>query len=105
MKGFFAAVIIILVISTASLAQNSTPDCAASPDTHDPKVMMPMLKQIGVTMPSIAARDFGYQLLPVMALPSNWIVSAKGNVMFLSDESLDKWVDAAAAALEKAAKK
>jgi len=71
----------------------------------DPKAMMPMLKQMGLSLPSIAARDFGYQLLPVMALPSNWIVSAKGNVMFSSDESLDKWVDAAAAALEKAAKK
>ena len=71
----------------------------------DPAVMTPMLKQMGLSLPSIAARDFGYELLPVMALPSNWIVSAKGNEMFFTEESMDKWVEAAAAALEKASKK
>jgi thiol-disulfide isomerase/thioredoxin len=71
----------------------------------DPAAMVPFLKNMGFSMPSIAARDFGYELLPVTGVPSNWIVSAKGNEMFLMEGTGEQWLAAATAALEKASKK
>jgi thiol-disulfide isomerase/thioredoxin len=41
----------------------------------DPKLTDVTLGQLQVTLPSIAARDFAYSLLPVMALPSNWLLT------------------------------
>ena len=37
-----------------------------------------------------------------MALPSNWVVGAKGCDLFWADGSGDVWVDRAAAAIEAA---
>ena len=39
----------------------------------DPKAMTTALQELRVSIPSIAARDFAYSIVPAMALPANWI--------------------------------
>jgi hypothetical protein len=70
----------------------------------DPKEMDTALKELKVTVPSIAARDFAYEMLPVMAIPAAWLLTPSKTVMFNADsDNLDKWLELAAGALEKAA--
>jgi hypothetical protein len=39
----------------------------------DPKAMTTALQELRVSIPSIAARDFAYSIVPAVALPANWI--------------------------------
>ena len=72
----------------------------------DPNAMNTALKELGVSIPSIAARDFAYSIVPAMALPANWIITAGKTEMFQGDaNSLEVWLESAAAAIEKAAQK
>ena len=72
----------------------------------DPNAMNTTLKELGVSIPSIAARDFAYSIVPAMALPANWIITAGKTEMFQGDaNSLEVWLESAAAAIEKAAQK
>jgi tetratricopeptide (TPR) repeat protein len=72
----------------------------------DPKAMTIALQELKVSVPSIAARDFAYSIVPAMALPANWIITPGKTEMFLSDDnSLDAWLESAAVAIEKAARK
>jgi tetratricopeptide (TPR) repeat protein len=72
----------------------------------DPKAMATALQELKVSIPSIAARDFAYSIVPVMALPANWIITPGRTEMFQGDESShEAWLESAAAAIEKAARK
>lgn len=72
----------------------------------DPSAMNKALQKVQVSIPSIAARDFAYSIVPQMAIPANWIITPDKTEMFLEDgNSLDDWMKNAAAAIEKAAKK
>ena len=72
----------------------------------DPKEMDTALKELKVTVPSIAARDFAYEMLPTMAIPAAWLLTPSKTVMFSADnDNLDKWLEVAAGAVEKAAVK
>ena len=42
----------------------------------DPKAMTTALQELRVSIPSIAARDFAYSIVPEMALPANWIITS-----------------------------
>ena len=70
----------------------------------DPSLMQPFLGELGLTLPSIAARDFAYDLVPPMALPSNWIMNPERTEMFYlrGDDTLEEWFEAASEAIEKA---
>jgi len=70
----------------------------------DPKLMDVALGQLQVTLPSIAARDFAYSLLPVMALPSNWLLTpSRTEEVTLSEPTLAAWMESVAKAIETAA--
>jgi thiol-disulfide isomerase/thioredoxin len=70
----------------------------------DPKEMDTALKELKVTVPSIAARDFAYEMLPTMAIPAAWLLTPSKTVMFSADnDNLDKWLEVAVEAVEKAA--
>ncbi len=72
----------------------------------DPKAMTSALKELKVSVPSIAARDFAYSIVPEMALPANWIITPGKTEMFAEDNSSHEvWLEAAAVAVEKAAGK
>jgi thiol-disulfide isomerase/thioredoxin len=72
----------------------------------DPAAMNKALQKVQVSIPSIAARDFAYSIVPEMATPANWIITPGKTEMFLEDgNSLDDWLKNAAAAIEKAAKR
>jgi tetratricopeptide (TPR) repeat protein len=72
----------------------------------DPKAMNTALQELKVSIPSVAARDFAYSIVPPMALPANWIVTPGKTEMFLADDnSHDAWFDDAAKAIERAAVK
>jgi thiol-disulfide isomerase/thioredoxin len=72
----------------------------------DPKAMTTALQELRVSIPSIAARDFAYSIVPEMALPANWIITSGKTEMFLGDDnSHEAWLESAAAAIEKAAGK
>ena len=72
----------------------------------DPKAMTTALQELRVSIPSIAARDFAYSIVPEMALPANWIITPGKTEMFLDHgNSLEAWLESAAAAIEKAARK
>ena len=70
----------------------------------DPKAMTQALSELKVSIPSVAARDFAYSIVPEMALPANWIITPEKTEMFHDDNnSHDAWLKEAAAAIEKAA--
>ena len=69
----------------------------------DPKAMETALKELKVNVPSIAARDFAYKILPTMAIPAAWLMTPVKTVMFnASNDVLDKWLEQAAQAVEGA---
>jgi len=72
----------------------------------DPQAMTTALQELKVSIPSIAARDFAYSIVPAMALPANWIISPGKTEMFTKDDSShDAWLQSAVTAIEKAAGK
>jgi len=72
----------------------------------DPKAMTTALRELKVSIPSIAARDFAYSIVPAMALPANWIITPGKTEMFEgNDGSHEAWLQSAVIAIEKAAKK
>jgi len=72
----------------------------------DPKQMDVALTELKVKVPSVAARNFAYSLVPEMALPSNWILTPSKTEMLMQEaSSLDVWLENTAKAIEKAATK
>ena len=72
----------------------------------DPKAMTTALQELKVSIPSIAARDFAYSIVPEMALPANWIISPGKTEMFRGDDrSHQAWLESAVTAIDKAAGK
>jgi thiol-disulfide isomerase/thioredoxin len=72
----------------------------------DPSAMKKALQKVHVSIPSIAAGEFAYSIVPAMAIPANWIITPGKTEIFQEDgNSLDDWRKNAAAAIEKAAKK
>lgn len=70
----------------------------------DPKAMETALKELKVSVPSIAARDFAYEMLPTMAIPAAWLMTPVKTAMFTADNDvLDKWLERATQAIERAA--
>jgi len=67
----------------------------------NPQAMDVALKEIKVALPSVAARDFAYELVPTMALPANWIISPSKTEIFEKDASLEEWLEAAIKACEE----
>ena len=72
----------------------------------DPKAMTTALQELKVSIPSIAARNFAYSIVPEMALPANWIITPGKTEMFAGDDtSHEAWLKSAVSAIEKAAGK
>jgi tetratricopeptide (TPR) repeat protein len=72
----------------------------------DPKAMTTALQELKVSIPSIAAHDFAYSIVPQMALPANWIITPSKTEMFGKDNSShEAWLEGAVTAIEKAAGK
>jgi tetratricopeptide (TPR) repeat protein len=72
----------------------------------DPKAMTAALQELKVSIPSIAARDFAYSIVPEMALPANWIITPGKTEMFAGEDiSHEAWFNRAVAAIEKTAGK
>jgi thiol-disulfide isomerase/thioredoxin len=72
----------------------------------DPKQMDVALGELKVNVPSVAAREFAYTLVPAMALPSNWILTPSKTEMLQQDApSLEAWLESTAKAIEAAAGK
>lgn len=71
----------------------------------DPKLMDVALGELKVRLPSIAARDFAYSLVPAMALPSNWILTPSTTEMFNTEFTQDAWVESVIKAITQAAGK
>ena len=71
---------------------------------EDPKAMTIALQELKVSVPSIAARDFAYSIVPEMALPANWIITPGKTEKFEEDNSTqDTWLKNAVKAIHKAA--
>ncbi len=71
-----------------------------------PALMGRALAQLKVSVPSVAARDFAYSMLPTMAIPANWLITPGKTQMLTGDDSaLDQWLAATTDAIEKAAKR
>jgi thiol-disulfide isomerase/thioredoxin len=69
----------------------------------DPKAMDPALKELRVTLPAVAARDFAYDIVPPMALPANRIITpSKSQIFEAPSDSLDSWLEKATKACEQA---
>jgi thiol-disulfide isomerase/thioredoxin len=66
----------------------------------NPKAMDVALKELKVALPSVAAQDFAYELVPMMALPANWIITPTKTEMFEKGATLEEWVEAAINACE-----
>jgi hypothetical protein len=62
------------------------------------------LAELKVSVPSVAAGDFAYSMLPTMAIPANWLITPGETRMMSDDETLDKWLAVTTDAIEKAAK-
>jgi tetratricopeptide (TPR) repeat protein len=70
----------------------------------NPKAMTTALQELRVSIPSIAARDFAYSIVPEMALPANWIITPGKTEMLAEDNSShEAWLQSAVTAIEKAA--
>jgi thiol-disulfide isomerase/thioredoxin len=71
----------------------------------DPKAMIKALAKFNVKIPSVAAVDFAYSIVPEQALPANWIITPRKTEMFNVDaENHDAWLEGAAKAIEAAAR-
>lgn len=72
----------------------------------DPTAMTTALQELKVSIPSIAARDFAYSIVPEMALPADWIITPGKTEMFAGDDSShEAWLNGAQMAIEQAAGK
>jgi len=72
----------------------------------DPKQMDVALGELKVRVPSVAAKNFAYSLVPEMALPSNWILTPSKTEMLTQDApTLEAWLEKTAKAIENAATK
>ena len=61
------------------------------------------LAQLKVSVPSVAARDFAYTMLPTMAIPAIWLMTPATTQMLANDyPTLDDWLAGTAAAIERA---
>jgi thiol-disulfide isomerase/thioredoxin len=69
----------------------------------NPKAMDVALKELKVALPSVAAQDFAYELVPTMALPANWIITPSKTEMFEKGATLEEWLEAAIKACEETA--
>jgi len=67
--------------------------------------MTTALQELKVSIPSIAARDYAYSIVPAMALPANWIITPEKTEVFGDSGLNEAWLESAAAAIEKAAGK
>src|ERR1700683_5759262 len=71
-----------------------------------PKAMTTALPELKVSIPSIAAHDFAYSIVPEMALPANWIITPGKTEMFGEDNSSHQaWREGAVTAIAKGAGK
>lgn len=71
-----------------------------------PALMGKALADLKVLVPSVAARDFAYSMLPTMAIPANWLITpSKTQMLSGDDDTLDHWLAATTEAIEKAAKR
>jgi thiol-disulfide isomerase/thioredoxin len=66
----------------------------------NPKAMDVALKELKVALPSVAAQDFAYELVPTMALPANWIITPSKTEMFEKGATLEGWLEEAIKACE-----
>jgi thiol-disulfide isomerase/thioredoxin len=72
----------------------------------DPEAMKNALQDLKVLVPSIAAKDFAYSLVPEMALPANWIMTRVRTEMLEGNEKThEAWLQSATEAIERAAGK
>ncbi len=71
----------------------------------DPALMGRALAELKVSVPSVAARDFAYSMLPTMAIPANWLITPGKTQMLTGDPTLDQWLAVTTDAIEKAAKR
>lgn len=70
----------------------------------DPALMGRALAELKVSVPSVAARDFAYSMLPTMAIPANWLITpGKTQMLTGDDRTLDQWLAVTTDAIEKAA--
>jgi thiol-disulfide isomerase/thioredoxin len=66
----------------------------------DPKAMDVALKELNVTLPSVAAQDFAHELVPTMALPTNWLITPSKTEMFERNATREAWLEEAIKACE-----
>jgi len=72
----------------------------------DPALMGRALAELKVSVPSVAARDFAYSMLPTMAIPANWLITPGKTQMLTGDyRTLDQWLAVTTDAIEEAAKR
>jgi thiol-disulfide isomerase/thioredoxin len=72
----------------------------------DPALMTKALTELNVSVPSVAARDIAYQMLPTMAIPANWLITPRETRMMFGDSgTLDQWLAETTNAIENAAKR
>ncbi len=72
----------------------------------DPSLMGKALGELKVSVPSVAARDFAYSMLPTMAIPANWLITPHTTQMLTGDDrTLDQWLAVTTDTIEKAAKR
>jgi thiol-disulfide isomerase/thioredoxin len=71
-----------------------------------PALMGQALAELKVSIPSVAARDFAYSMLPTMAIPANWLITPDKTQMLTGDNpTLDQWLAVTTDAIEKAAER
>ncbi len=72
----------------------------------DSALMGKALAELKVSVPSVAARDFAYSMLPTMATPANWLITpGKTQMLTGEDSTLDQWLAVTTDVIEKAAKR
>jgi len=93
-------------VEKLALRSKDRPDVAvlALNVDDDPKAMDTALKELQLKVPSIAARDFAYEILPTMAIPAAWLMTPSKTEMFTADNhGLDEWLEQATRAIDKLA--
>ena len=69
----------------------------------DPKNMDVALKELRLALPSVSARNFAADLVPMAGIPENWIITPSQSKPFEGPSgSLDAWLENATKAFEKA---
>jgi thiol-disulfide isomerase/thioredoxin len=72
----------------------------------EPSLMGKALVELKVSVPSVAARDFAYNMLPTMAIPANWLITPGKTQMLTGDDgTLDQWLAVTTDVIEKTAKR